>query len=248
MNLDLLVPIKAAQKFLSKYGKAILGFAGIMLVFGAFVMGYRYGSSIGIQGIVFSSTNGILGGFASNNNSTLQNGNVESESHVSGADTTSVVKGLGVEDVDEVRESDPSHIIAELEEFGFDEEIRIPSESVISVPYGWRKDPITEDWRYSSGIRFASNSGDSVYTSMSGVVISVEQKMSGYEVTVLHPFRVTTHYCNLESIVARVGERVAQGELLGYASDVARPSGGVYFEVRQFGEVVDPRSMSVNSQ
>lgn len=248
MNLDVLVPIRAVQKFMSRHGKAILGVAGIMLVFGAFVMGYRYGSSIGIQSIIFSSTNGTQVGFASKSDSTLQNGNEKTESYVFHTDANPDVKTLGIEEVDEISESDPSSIIAELEDSDFDERICMPLESAVSVPYGWRKDPITEDWRYSSGIRFASSSGDSVCAAMSGVVISIDQKMSGYEITVLHPFEITSHYRSLESIAIGVGEQVVQGELLGYSSDVARPSGGLYFEVQQFGEVVEPGSMSVSSQ
>lgn len=238
MKLDLLVPIKIVQDLIKKYWKVFVGVTGMVLVFGAFVIGYRFGSSIGLERIIFSSTNAAQVGFVPSSSWTSHEESEGEQNHKSDADWNT-----DAEEENTVEGTDLSSIISELTQSGFNEKIRMPTNSPVVVPHGWRKDSMTEDWRYSSGIRFASSDNDIVCAAMSGVVVSIEQKVSGYEVALLHPFDITTHYWNLKSVLVAEGERVDQGESLGYSGDSSKASGGLYFEVRQFGESVDPEGI-----
>lgn len=242
MRLDLSVPIKAMQRFLSKYRKMFIIFIGFMIVFAAFVMGYRLGSFGSMQSIFLSAFERMEAGLTGNAALTQQSETLENANDEPGTDRDLSSEGLGALDVSGARESDPAYIIAELEASGFDEKLMTPSQNTISLSYGWQRDPVTEDWRHSSGVRFATNGDTHVYAAMSGVVVSVDQSGIGYEVVILHPFDMSTRYSNLDSVTVTEGSKVMQGDVLGHVNSGAE-SRGLYFEVRRFGETLDPMSL-----
>jgi murein DD-endopeptidase MepM/ murein hydrolase activator NlpD len=243
MTLDLLVPVRAGWKFLSKYRKFFIAALVLSLVSTAFVMGYRYGSLLNIQDIVFPSLGDIHTHDASGNNLEVQDENEDEVSDGATQKTAFIESQLEMGNQADAVHFDPVYVISELEKSGFNEVIHMPVDAEVDIPFGWRKDSMTEDWRYSNGIVFASNGEDKVSAAMSGIVISVTHVSDSYEIAMLHPFEITTYYHNLKSVVVKKDDQVKQGELLGCSG-----IDGLYFEVRQEGKVSDPQISAVLSK
>jgi murein DD-endopeptidase MepM/ murein hydrolase activator NlpD len=116
-----------------------------------------------------------------------------------------------------------------------------PANGVFTSGYGWR-------WgRMHRGIDIAAPVGTPVVASASGVVISAGWNAGGYGnlVEIRHPDGAVTRYAHNQSISARVGAVVEQGELIAHMGSTGRSTGPhTHFEIRLGGQgAVDPMTL-----
>jgi len=109
-------------------------------------------------------------------------------------------------------------------------------------PFGPRVHPIFGDARLHAGIDMSGNAGDPILASADGMVVLAEPT-SGYGnvVVVDHGNTIATLYAHMTADAVTVGQRVAEGELLGFVGSTGFSTGPhLHFEARVGGTPVDP--------
>ncbi|UYQ77830.1 peptidoglycan DD-metalloendopeptidase family protein [Glutamicibacter sp. JL.03c] len=114
----------------------------------------------------------------------------------------------------------------------------------ISSPYGWRANPTGPGNQIHIGQDYPISCGSPVYASEDGTVsVSAWAGHSGMRVTIDHGFNVQTGYSHNSKLIAKVGQRVKQGELIALAGTTGNSTGcHVHFEVIIDGRWHDPRN------
>ena len=114
--------------------------------------------------------------------------------------------------------------------------------SVISSGYGPRLHPILGYSRMHTGLDINGDSGDEISASASGRVIWAGPR-GGYGNTIIidHGGGMATLYAHQSSLVAKNGDRVVVGDLIGYVGSTGLSTGPhLHFEVRIDGAHTDP--------
>jgi murein DD-endopeptidase MepM/ murein hydrolase activator NlpD len=125
--------------------------------------------------------------------------------------------------------------------------ISIPSIKPISAftftsAFGVRSDPFRGYAAMHAGIDLASPTGTPIYATADGIVDRAEW-FGGYGnmVDIDHGKGIATRYGHMSRIVARAGEHVKRGELIGYVGSTGRSTGShLHYEVRIDGHAVNP--------
>jgi murein DD-endopeptidase MepM/ murein hydrolase activator NlpD len=116
----------------------------------------------------------------------------------------------------------------------------------ISSSYGWRHDPWWQRAAPHRGVDYAARIGTPVQAVGQGRVIFRGPNGSyGNVVVIAHPRGMESVYGHLGVIptALRVGNRVRQGETIGYVGRTGLATGPhLHFEVRQDGKPVDPNT------
>ncbi|WP_413455404.1 peptidoglycan DD-metalloendopeptidase family protein [Glutamicibacter sp. FR1] len=114
----------------------------------------------------------------------------------------------------------------------------------ISSPYGWRANPTGPGNQIHIGQDYPIACGSPVYASEAGTVtVSSWAGHSGMRVTIDHGSNVQTGYSHNSKLIAKVGQRVEQGELIALAGTTGNSTGcHVHFEVIIDGRWHDPRN------
>jgi len=120
-----------------------------------------------------------------------------------------------------------------------------PVEGRIISPYG-----ASSNGERNDGINIAAELGEPIHAAAAGIVTYAGDELKGYGNLVLirHDDGYVTAYAHAESITVSRGERVAKGQVIGYAGDtgdVHTPQ--VHFEIRKGVEPVDPKPLLVAS-
>ncbi len=116
-----------------------------------------------------------------------------------------------------------------------------PSENV-SSPFGLRKDPVTGETRFHTGIDLALPNGSPISAVAPGKVIySGMSKSYGNMVVLDHGHGIVTRYAhNLTNLVS-VGDTVQAGQEIARVGSTGRSTGPhLHFEVMRRGTAVDP--------
>lgn len=114
----------------------------------------------------------------------------------------------------------------------------------ITSPYGWRNNPTGAGTQIHIGQDYAIACGSPVYASADGVVIqSAWAGHSGMRVTLDHGSSVRTGYSHNSRLIAQVGDRVKQGQIIALSGTTGNSTGcHVHFEVIINGRWNDPRN------
>ena len=106
----------------------------------------------------------------------------------------------------------------------------------LTSPYGYRS------MGFHSGIDLAGPVGDEIFASDGGkVVFAGWQGGYGNLVVIEHNSKFTTAYAHNSSIKVKVGQMVAQGDVIALVGSTGRSTGPhLHFEVRVFGKAVNP--------
>ena len=115
--------------------------------------------------------------------------------------------------------------------------------NTLSSLYGTRKDPFTGRPGNHTGIDIPASKNTEIYASKSGVVITSTYNSGGYGnyVVVSHSDGTSTLYAHMNKRNATVGQKVNQGDVIGYVGTTGRSTGNhLHFEVRVNGSRVDP--------
>ncbi len=97
----------------------------------------------------------------------------------------------------------------------------------ISSPYGYRISPISKTRKMHNGIDMAAPEGTPIYASADGQVVTVftDHKVNGNGVILAHEDGYRTAYIHMSRRRARQGQRVKQGELIGWVGSTGQSTG-----------------------
>jgi len=115
--------------------------------------------------------------------------------------------------------------------------LRSPVEfSRISSRFGKRKHPILKTWRAHNGVDYAAKRGTPIISTASGKVVHLGKK-GGYGRTIVisHAGRFSTLYAHMNGYAKglKVGDRVKQGETIGYVGSSGLATGPhLHYEFR----------------
>jgi len=120
-----------------------------------------------------------------------------------------------------------------------------PSKFWLSSLFGPRKS--SNGCRFHRGIDMASPRGTPVRAAASGRVIEA-RRTAGYGNTIVinHADRCKTRYAHLEQLLAKTGQRVKQGEIIGTVGDTGftisagKEGTHLHFELHSWGKLVNP--------
>ena len=118
----------------------------------------------------------------------------------------------------------------------------MPVSGEITSPFGQRDNPMGQGTEFHPGIDIAAAQGTPIAAAMAGTVVAAGPD-GGYGnlITVDDGNGLTTRYGHCSQIYARVGERVAPGDVIGAVGMTGRATGPhLHFEVRQDDRAIDP--------
>ncbi|KAB3535639.1 M23 family metallopeptidase [Alkaliphilus pronyensis] len=140
----------------------------------------------------------------------------------------------------------PDHIpVAEDVKFAWP----TPTLNIVTSPYGWRADPITNDRAFHYGIDISGENamGEPIISIADGEIFQVNYSSSaaGYNVRVKHidkeGYEWESRYCHMSQIQVVSGDKVKQGDVIGAVGNTGRSTGPhIHFELRFEGQLVDP--------
>lgn len=108
--------------------------------------------------------------------------------------------------------------------------------------YGYRRHPISGQYRIHAGVDLAARNGTAIIASSPGRV-RYAGWLGGYGllVEVEHAGGVTTRYGHLSRIAVVPGQAVARGGVIGFVGSTGSSTGPhLHYEVRQRGRAVNP--------
>ncbi len=131
------------------------------------------------------------------------------------------------------------------------EELSLPVSGKVVEEFGWTQSPVDDMERYHAGIDISAPLGASVVAAMDGQVERTgENKELGQYVLIDHGKGTYTLYGCVTDVNVVEGQRVQAGQeiaLVGESGDV--PGGGLHFELRENGKLVDPLArLSINRE
>ena len=115
----------------------------------------------------------------------------------------------------------------------------------ISSHYGIRRHPILGYARLHAGTDFAAASGTPIYATADGVVsYSGRHGGHGNYVRIDHGKGLATGYAHMSRIAAHSGQRVRQGQIIGYVGSTGLSTGPhLHYEMYRGGATVNPLSV-----
>lgn len=117
-----------------------------------------------------------------------------------------------------------------------------PVRGIFTSAFGYRRDPITGQRAFHSGVDISAPPGKPVKSSADGVVTKTEQYGGlGRAVFIAHGFGVTTVYGHLSRINVTPGQRLERGAIVGLVGNSGRSTGyHLHYEVQLNGEPTNP--------
>ena len=114
---------------------------------------------------------------------------------------------------------------------------------LITSSFGYRSDPFTGGGAFHPGLDFRGAYGAPIHAAAEGRVSFVGQiRGYGNVVDISHGNGLLTRYAHMSKTMARVGQQVAAGDVIGAIGSTGRSTGPhLHFEVRVNNRVVNPR-------
>lgn len=112
----------------------------------------------------------------------------------------------------------------------------------LSSAYGWRKDPFTKKRTWHGGVDIAAGQNAPIVASSEGVVTYAGYRYGyGLMVELRHAGGFVTRYGHLNKVLAKNGQSLAAGEILGLMGASGRSTGPhLHFEVLVGDHKIDP--------
>lgn len=108
--------------------------------------------------------------------------------------------------------------------------------------YGARRDPVYGTMKFHEGMDFSAPVGTPVYATADGTVkTSSWQSSYGNLIEIDHGFNYTTRYAHLSKLIAKAGQKVSRGDLIGLVGNTGKSTGPhLHYEVRYRGAPQNP--------
>jgi murein DD-endopeptidase MepM/ murein hydrolase activator NlpD len=114
----------------------------------------------------------------------------------------------------------------------------------ISMTFGQNENPFTGQYYIHKGIDISTyRQGDPIVATADGQVVALEYDYNGFgnNVIIRHKHGFYTRYAHMLSFNVRTGQRVQQGEIIGYIGNTGLSTGPhLHYEVHIGSDVVDP--------
>ena len=114
----------------------------------------------------------------------------------------------------------------------------------ITSKFGIRRHPISGKIKGHTGVDLSASIGTPIRAAASGVIVHASY-YSGYGryIKIKHSSAINTAYGHLSRIVVRNGQRVSQGQIIGYTGNSGYSTGPhLHYEVMKNGRFVNPMS------
>ena len=181
-------------------------------------------------------------------------GGVNRYKHLDGFDNTEMIKNV-------TKELDVLSKQMVVQSKSLDEIVRLAKEKdnmLASIPaiqpvknedlkrmasgYGMRIHPILKSWRMHNGMDFTAPTGTPIFASGNGKVVKAHRSSTfGKVVYIDHGYGYETIYAHMSNIVAKKGQNVKRGDLIGYVGNTGRPAAPhLHYEVHKNGRPVNP--------
>lgn len=117
-----------------------------------------------------------------------------------------------------------------------------PVAGTISSSYGYRNHPVREERRFHTGVDLSVPSGSEVKATADGIVsFAGWTENSGIVVVVEHGHGFSTAYAHNRKALARVGQRIARGDVIAMSGSTGVSTGPhVHYEIWRNGRHADP--------
>ena len=115
----------------------------------------------------------------------------------------------------------------------------------LSSAMGMRKDPITGDDEYHSGLDIASERGDPVFATAAGTVKHVGRRGTyGNLIVIDHGFGLESRYGHLLKYLVTPGSEVSRGDIIAQVGATGRATGyHLHYEVVANGRLINPLTL-----
>ena len=127
----------------------------------------------------------------------------------------------------------------------------LPQSFTITSPFGYRKDPFTGEVTYHSGTDIAAPAGTPILAAAGGTVAIANGTdpwggSYGYYIKLDHGEGIETLYAHCSAITVTAGQRVRQGEVIGFVGNTGNSTGNhLHFEVWENGKCKNAMSYFV---
>ena len=117
-----------------------------------------------------------------------------------------------------------------------------PVSGYISSPFGWQPDPITDKYRFHTGIDLSAKIDTPVKAAMAGIVTETgNSQMYGNYIIIGHGNSYHTLYAHLSAVSIKQGDHVVQGNTIGKVGNTGYSTGSyLHFGIYKDGKVVNP--------
>ncbi len=115
--------------------------------------------------------------------------------------------------------------------------------------FGWRTHPIYKTQEFHPGMDFPAAEGVPIYATGDGIVESSDANMQGYgnHVVINHGFSYQTLYGHMSKIIAKAGQKVKRGQLIGLVGSTGLSTAPhLHYEVIKNGQKVNPINFYYN--
>lgn len=111
--------------------------------------------------------------------------------------------------------------------------------------FGYRRHPILGYRKMHAGIDFGAPHGAPIYATTDGVIAMAGRAGGcGNAVKINHGGNLATRYCHMSRIAASAGQRVRQGQIIGYVGSTGLSTGPhLHYELYRNGSIVNPLSV-----
>ncbi|HIZ56511.1 MAG TPA: M23 family metallopeptidase [Firmicutes bacterium] len=118
----------------------------------------------------------------------------------------------------------------------------LPVSGVVSSPFGYREHPISGDPDFHKGTDIAAPAGTDIYAALEGTVITAQESSSlGLYIELSHGDGLITRYAHCSELIATVGTKVRQGEVIAKVGSTGNSTGNhLHFQITKDGAAVNP--------
>lgn len=120
-----------------------------------------------------------------------------------------------------------------------------PVNGRITSSFGMRRHPILGYVRMHAGMDWGASYGSPIFATSNGVVAGAGRMGGcGNAVRVDHGGGLATRYCHMSRIAAHNGQRVRQGQIIGYVGSTGLSTGPhLHYEMYRNGRAINPASI-----